>query len=212
MPDVLLLMDTDIVSYMGRKKPPPGLRPWLLQVGIHRLGLSYPVITELMRGAHLRHRDDPERAARITAWVDRIVATDFPVPEMSHAVAATYAHMTSIPALKHLWTIPKGQTSDRLGHDVMIAALAITHQLPIITANVADFLKIHEWCPLPGLYHPLTSRWHVYPPFDVSLPPFDPEQPDPSDGILPKVEPDVATHPSETVETAESSPYPAPFG
>ncbi|WP_261320399.1 type II toxin-antitoxin system VapC family toxin [Rhizobium leguminosarum] len=182
-------MDTDIVSYMGRKKPPPGLRPWLLRVGIHRLGLSYPVIAELMRGAHLRERDDPERAARITEWVDRIVAADFPMPAMSHAAAATYARMTSIPALKHFWTIQKGQKSSSLGHDVMIAALAITYQLPILTANTADYLRIHEWCTLPGLYHPLEACWHVEPPFEVFLPPFDRELPDPSDFVLPKIEP-----------------------
>ncbi|WP_312894091.1 type II toxin-antitoxin system VapC family toxin [Rhizobium laguerreae] len=189
MPDILLLMDTDIVSYMGRKKPPPGLRPWLLKVGIHRLGLSYPVIAELMRGAHLRQLDDPERAARITVWVDRIVAANFPMPEMSHAAATTYARMTSIPALKHLWTIQKRQKSTRLGHDVMIAALAITYQLPILTVNIPDYLKIHEWCPLPGLYHPLEAHWHVAPPFEVALPPFDRELPDPSDILLPKIEP-----------------------
>ncbi|MFK0382446.1 type II toxin-antitoxin system VapC family toxin [Agrobacterium sp. NPDC090273] len=189
MSDILLLMDTDIVSYMGRKKPPPGLRPWLVRVGINRLGLSYPVVAELMRGAHLQERHNPERAARISLWVDRILATNFPMPEMSHASATTYARMTSIPALKHLWTIQKRQKSNRLGHDVMIAALAITYQLPILTANIPDYLRIHEYCPLPGLYHPLEARWHVEPPFDVPLPPFDPELPDPSDTMLPKIEP-----------------------
>lgn len=173
MPESMLLMDTDIVSFMGRRNGPPGLRPWLVKVGIERLGISYPVIAELLRGAHLRDHDDPARASDIRYWVKDILATAFPRPEMTPEVAAVYAEMTSVPSLRSMWTIQKDQRSSRMGHDLMIAAVAIAHRLPIMTANVADYARIHDRFPLPGLYHPLEAQWHIRPRFRVSLPRFD---------------------------------------
>nr|WP_206113082.1 type II toxin-antitoxin system VapC family toxin [Rhizobium laguerreae] len=180
-------MDTDIVSLMGRQKAPPGLRPWLLQIGIHRLALSYPVITELMRGAHLKVRDDPESALRIATWANDVVRMGFPFPEMTAAVAAKYAEMTSVPGLRHLWTVQRNQKSNRLGHDLAISAVAIVHQMPILTANVDDFLRIHELFPLPGLHHPMKAQWFVEANFDVPLPYFDPMEPDPHEKAFPKL-------------------------
>jgi toxin FitB len=183
----LLLMDTDIVSLMGRQKAPPGLRPWLLRIGIHRLALCYPVITELMRGAHLKVRDDPESALRIATWANEIVTMGFPFPVMTVEVASKYAEMTSVPGLRHLWTVQRNQKNNRLGHDLAISAVAIVHRMPILTANVDDFLRIHELFPLPGLHHPMKARWFVEASFDVSLPYFDPMEPDPHEKALPKL-------------------------
>lgn len=187
MSETLLLMDTDIVSLMGRRRPPRGLRPWLLRVGIDRLALCYPVITELMRGAHLRVKEDPERAILIADWVSQLLAMDFPFPQMTATVATTYAEMTSVPCLRHMWTVQREQKSNRLGHDLMIAAVAITHRIPIITGNIEDFLSIDEHFPLPGVYHPMNARWFVDPAFEVPLPYFDPNEPDPHEKALPKL-------------------------
>jgi len=180
-------MDTDIVSHMGRVKPPPGLRPWLLRVGIDRLALCYPVIAELLRGAHLRTKDDPQRALLIADWVDELISMAFPFPEMTAEVATVYAGMTSVPALRHMWTVQRGQKSNRLGHDLMISAVAIAHRMPILTGNVDDFLEINEHFALPGVYHPMRAQWFVDPSFDVPLPHFDPNEPDPHEQALPKL-------------------------
>lgn len=185
--DPILLLDTDIVSLMGRVKPPPGLRPWLLRVGIHRLALCYPVIAELLRGAHLRMKDDPQKALLIANWVDELIPMAFPFPEMTAEVATVYAGMTSVPALRHMWTVQRGQKSNRLGHDLMISAIAIVYRMPILTANVDDFLVINEHFPLPGVYHPIEAEWHVEPCFDVPLPEFDADEPDPHEKSLPKL-------------------------
>lgn len=187
MPDSMLLLDTDIVSFMGRRRGPPGLRPWLMKVGIERLGISYPVVAELLRGAHLRMRDDPVRAAEIEFWVKRILSTAFPRPEMSIEVAIVYARMTAVPSLRNMWTVQKEQRSSRMGHDLMIAAVAIAHRLPIVSANVADYARIHEHFPLPGLYHPLEAQWHVRPRFRISLPRFDCTAPDHAREMLPMI-------------------------
>ncbi|MGV1955529.1 type II toxin-antitoxin system VapC family toxin [Agrobacterium sp. 22-214-1] len=180
-----LLLDTDIVSLSGRTRPPPGLRSWLLQVGIHRLNICYPVITELMRGAHLKQRDDPERAARIMAWVNDILITDFPMPEMNTEVAYVYAQMTSVPCLREMWTVQRGERATRMGHDLMIASVAITHGMPIVTGNVRDYLKIHQLFPLPGVYQPIESQWHVPAETDFFLPRIDEIEDCHDDELLP---------------------------
>jgi len=194
--DPILLLDTDIVSLMGRVKPPPGLRPWLLRVGIHRLALCYPVIAELLRGAHLRVKDDPHKALLISNWVDELISMAFPFPEMTADVATVYAGMTSVPALRHMWTVQSGQKSNRLGHDLMISAVAIVHRMPILTANVDDFVEINEHFRLPGVYHPMETQWYLEPGFDVPLPYFDATEPDPHEKSLPKLPNAPDTSPS----------------
>lgn len=185
MKDPILLLDTSIVSLMGRERPPPGLRSWLLRVGIDRLAICYPVIAELLRGAHLREKDNPQKAREVKAWVARILATKFPMPDMDPEVANIYARMTSIPRLKNLWVVQRNQKVARLGHDLMIASVAIAHQTPIVTDNITDFMSIHDEFPLPGIYHPMNTRWYVPPPFEVPLPVFNESESDPHDALLP---------------------------
>lgn len=185
MPEDLLLLDTDIVSLIGRRRPPPGLRSWLLRIGIRRLAISYPTITELIRGAHLKCKDDPVKAARIMEWVSQILETRFSMPEMTAEVAAIYAHMTCVPSLRHMWTVQRHEKSNRLGHDLMIAAVSIVHRIPIVTCNIADFEQIDHHFPLPGVYQPMQARWHVRPLCEVPLPLFDPDEEDHDEIALP---------------------------
>lgn len=170
MPDQLLLLDTDIVSLAGRQRPPPGLREWLLDVGMERLGICFPVITELMRGVYLLRDRDPERAAAIRSWIARILETDFVVPAMGPEVAEIYARMTSLPCLRHMWTVSRTDKKNRLGHDLMIASVSIVHDAPIVTANPRDYVRISEWFPLSGVYQPLEDRWYVEPDRPVCVP------------------------------------------
>ncbi|WP_421365858.1 type II toxin-antitoxin system VapC family toxin [Agrobacterium tumefaciens] len=178
MPERLLVLDTDIVSLTGRQRPPPGLRQWLLEVGIERLAVCFPVIIELMRGAYLLRERDPERAAMIRDWIEKIMATDFIVPAMGPDVAEIYARMTSLPALRHMWTTSRTDKKNRLGHDLLIASVSIVYDAPIITANPKDYVRINDWFPLPGVYQPLEGRWHVPPDHPVKLPPLDPKNRD----------------------------------
>ena len=187
MAEAVFLLDTDIVSLFGRPRSPPGLRPWLSALGVHRLAISYPTITELMRGAHIKRKDDPEKAEQILAWIRRVLASKFPAPVMTAEVASVYAQMTSVPSLRSMWTVQHAQKSNRLGHDLMIAAVSITHQLPIMSANIADYLRIHEQFPLPGLYHPLEGRWRLAPDRAIDLPQFDKSLPDRGNFALPRI-------------------------
>jgi len=58
MEEQILLLDTDVVSLMGSRRPPPGLQSWLLEVGLERLAISADqpneFIERLMHGARNR--------------------------------------------------------------------------------------------------------------------------------------------------------------
>ncbi|WP_312412404.1 hypothetical protein [Shinella sp.] len=95
------------------------------------------------------------------------------MPEMTAEVAVIYAHMTCVPGMRHMWTVQRHAKSNRLGHDLMLAAISIAHRIPILTGNVADFERIDHHFPLPGVYQPMQARWHVRPVCEVPLPPFD---------------------------------------
>jgi len=181
----VLLLDTNIVSHMGLKVPKPGLRPWLTEIGTARLAICYPVIAELLRGAHLLAPSNPDRAHEILNWVAEIQRTNFVVLQMNLEVADVYARMTSTPRLKYMWTSDGKSKRNRLGHDLMIAAVSIVHRTPIITGNIGDFLAIDQSFPLPGVYHPYENVWYVAPPFEVPLPLFDRARCDPETHLLP---------------------------
>ncbi|MFC5755692.1 type II toxin-antitoxin system VapC family toxin [Rhizobium sp. GCM10022189] len=181
----VLLLDTNIISLMGKQKSPAGLRPWLLEIGIDRLGICFPVITELLRGAHLKEQENPGKAQAIVAWVDQILNTNFPLLAMTPTIASIYARMTAVPALRHMWTVQRKEKHNRLGHDLMISAVSIFYQSPIITNNVDDFLKITERFPLPGVYDPFSECWWVRPPFEIPLPSYDRKAADPTALMLP---------------------------
>jgi predicted nucleic acid-binding protein len=183
----VLLMDTNVVSLAGRERPPPGLRPWLAEIGTERLAISYPVIAELFRGAHLVRASNPKKADQILEWVAMVRNVGFRILPMTLEVADVYAKMTSLPRLKHLWTSDGKSKKGRLGHDLMIAAVSIVHRAPILTGNAADFLVIERSFPLPGLYDPFESSWHVAPIVDANLPVYDVSVPDPHGFVFPQL-------------------------
>ncbi len=170
MPGDLFLLDTDILSYIGRQRPPPGLREWLIALGAERLAISFPSIAELRRGAHLLEHMHPEKAVAISHWVDELLRTDLLLLPMTPEVAAVYAKMTSTRCLRPLWTVESGAKHNRLGHDLMVASVAIAHGAAIMTANTRDYLRVHDLFPLPGVYDPLRQKWCVRPPHDMRLP------------------------------------------
>ncbi len=173
MPGDLLLLDTDIVSLMGRQRPPPGLREWLASLDPRRLAISFPSLAELRRGAHLLEETHPKKAAAISEWVDEVLDTGFRMLQMTPRVAAVYAKMTCTPSLRSMWTVQRGAKQNRLGHDLMIASVAIAHDAPLLTANTRDFGRVHELFRLPGVYNPLRREWYVKPCREVELPPWE---------------------------------------
>ena len=157
----IFLLDTNILSNAGLQRPPPGLRSWMKTMGADSLAISFPAIAELRRGAHLASKHDPQKAMRLQNWIDDILSVNFQFAELTTRAAALYAEMTTVGPLRHLYMPSPEQKKDKIGHDLLFAALSITHQMPIASFNVKDFVLIDRYFPLPGVFHPVEVQWHV---------------------------------------------------
>lgn len=161
MADPIFLMDTNILSNAGLQRPPPGLRSWMKAMGADSLAISFPAISELRRGAHLASKHDPQKAIRLHNWIDDILSVNFQFAELTPKAADLYAEMTTVGPLRHLYVPSPEQKKEKIGHDLLFAALSITHQMPIASFNVKDFILINTYFPLPGVFHPIESQWYV---------------------------------------------------
>lgn len=144
-------LDDDIVFFMR-------------QIPAGALAVPHAAIFELQRGACLVGKTDPIRERLYTRWLDMLLETDIWLPPVDADVRRLMAKMTMDPELSTFWTSTAGKPKMKFGCDPEIAATAIVHELPIASADVNDFLRIHRSFPLPGLYSPITGRWHVDPP------------------------------------------------
>lgn len=73
----------------------------------------------------MTREQDPQKAAEIEAWIDRVAQTWNVVP-VDGRIFRTWAK------LMH-------RTSDHLLEDALIAATAIVHHFVVVTRNVRDF-------------------------------------------------------------------------
>ncbi|MCS4243137.1 putative nucleic acid-binding protein [Rhizobium sp. BIGb0125] len=130
-------------------------------MGANSLALSFPAIAELRRGAYLSSKTDPQKAMRLHDWIDDLLSVDFQFAQLTSKASDLYAQMTTVGPLRHLYMTSPGQKKDKIGHDLLFAALSITHQMPIASFNARDFVLIDKYFPLPGVFDPLNALWSV---------------------------------------------------
>ncbi|WP_438748236.1 type II toxin-antitoxin system VapC family toxin [Pararhizobium sp. O133] len=169
-PRPLLLLDTSVLTLRARQDPPAGLRDWLDAVaGVATLCICFPVLVEFRRGLNLCK--DPLKAARIRHEIEEIERTDFVYFSLGRATELVYARMLSIPALKHFWNPNPNTKHQRVSHDLMIAATAVSYDTPIVSTD-SDFKVIDGHVALPGVFDPLKGEWKVAPRTPIWLPPL----------------------------------------
>ena len=121
-----LLLDTDVLSALRRRKRNPAVVDWLGSQRTADLHLSVVTIGEVERGI-VRQRDrDPAFARELADWLDKVLTW---YGDRVLAVDIGTARR---------W----GQLSGRLGHanaDLLIAATALEHGLAVVTRNTRDF-------------------------------------------------------------------------
>jgi hypothetical protein len=133
----MYLVDTNIVSEARRGSPEAVA--WLRSVDPRSLHLSVVTLGEIMRGIALKQKSDPQTAARLAEWLqklrhdhaDRILA-------VTDQIALEWGRLAALR--------PRGDA------DGLIAATAVVHDLILVTRNVADFADtrvsgINPWDP-----------------------------------------------------------------
>src|SRR5215469_5909629 len=69
------LLDTNVVSELRKPRPHGGVRAWVEELSSDRMFVPAVVLAELQTGIELTRRQDPDKAAELTRWVDQIEAT-----------------------------------------------------------------------------------------------------------------------------------------
>ena len=120
----MYLADTNVVSE-GRRNSRQAVA-WLRSVRPEEVYLSALTLGEIMRGVTLRRKSDPQTAARLAEWLERLRQdhADRILP-VTDRIALEWGR---IAALR-----PRGDI------DGLIAATAIVHGLILVTRNVKDF-------------------------------------------------------------------------
>ena len=123
------LLDTCVISELVKKSPDKNVLDWLESIPAEKLFLSVITIGEIRKG--LFKLPDSKRKDSLTNWLNsllddyqnRILTIDLTVAENWGSIQGkTEKEGASMPSI-----------------DSLIAAIAYTHNLVIVTRNVSDF-------------------------------------------------------------------------
>jgi predicted nucleic acid-binding protein len=92
-----------------------------------QLHLSVVTLGELQAGIEITRERDPQKAAEIGTWVDR--------------VAELYSVLPVDGRIFRIWVKLMHRQPVDLGLDALIAATAIVHDLTVVTRDVRDFQR-----------------------------------------------------------------------
>lgn len=122
------LLDTNILSELRKANPNQRVVRWYDATSDADMHLSVMTIGEFRKGLARLRRKDPERAAGLALWLDRLLA-----PYESRVLPIT-------PEIANVW----GELNDPEPLpiiDAFIAATAIVHDMVLVTRNVKDFQR-----------------------------------------------------------------------
>ena len=124
----MYLVDTNVISEARKgKEANPGVQKFFKKTDVADLYLSVQTIGEIRRGLeNIRHRGDLLQARKLEKWLD-LVVTDYAdrILSFDEACAQVWGRLMS-PRHEH-------------PVDKQIAAIALIHDLTVITRNVDDF-------------------------------------------------------------------------
>lgn len=121
----MYLLDTNVVSELRRPRPHPSVLRWIRGVPSERLHLSAVTIGEIQAGIEITRATDSDKAQELETWLEQVVLA-YPVLVLDSAAFREWGR------LMH-------RQSGALVQDAMIAAVARTHGLTVVTRNVRDF-------------------------------------------------------------------------
>ncbi len=120
------LIDTSVISELNKRNPSEAVTAWFESVDGAKLYLSVLVVGEIRQGIERLRPRDPGRAERVESWLGRLAKEyeDRLIP-ITSAVAEQWGRLNAERTLSVI--------------DGLIAATGLTHDLTLVTRNVADF-------------------------------------------------------------------------
>ena len=119
------LLDTNVVSELRKTRPHGAVLAWRRSVPLHQLAIPAVVLAEAQQGVELTRKQDPQKAAELEEWLDRLMAYYAIVPADG-------------PIYREWARLMHGKSIDLSG-DAMIAATARKMGLTVATRNTRDF-------------------------------------------------------------------------
>jgi len=160
----MILLDTDIVSNLRKKKPHPRLLIWIEEAGWDELATTALTVMEIQIGIERARRTDMAIAEEVQQWLAELIETGMPqILPLDTEAAILLGRMRETPELRDFLVQHPGAKETKTGADLAIAAIAITRGAVVATNNEKDFLAIGRYFPLPGLYNPFLGEWFVEP-------------------------------------------------
>ena len=151
MSESLVMLDTCTVSEGTKARPKLGFSEWMNDHP--NVAIPFPVWTELAHGISLL-TENPIKKAQLQIWLDRLRASEYVLPELNMEVAVIYGEMMACRPLQHFWMTVPSKKKVHVKSDLLIAAIAIAHDLPLATYDLEDFGKIDSYFKMPGLIYP----------------------------------------------------------
>jgi len=120
------LLDTSILSELRKQERcDPGVRSWFEQCPEDQLYVSVLVLGEIRRGIERIRARDPRQADALEAWLESVTQQyEERILPVDMGVADCWGAMGALQPIAPV--------------DGLLAATALTHQLTLVTRNVAD--------------------------------------------------------------------------
>ena len=128
------LLDTNVVSALRVRGRHPSVERWADSVPLTDLFVSALTVAEIERGVFIKEREDPAQGSVLRAWfeqhvliafIDRVVPFDLPAARILAA-----------------YRVPDRAPLD----DAIIAAIADSRQMTVVTRNVKHFKPLGVPC------------------------------------------------------------------
>ena len=124
----MYLLDTNVVSELRRPGPHGAVVAWVESIPDEHLHVCAVTLGELQAGVEITRERDPDKAAEIEAWIDRI--------------GGLYNVLALDGACFRAWAWLMHRKPDDLVMDALIAATATVYNLTVVTRNGRDFRRL----------------------------------------------------------------------
>lgn len=126
------LLDTNVISELRKSaaRTEPNVRAWAQQQSTSELSISVITVLEIEIGVARLERRDPSQGQTLRTWLERDLLAAFDTRTLPVDL-----DVVRRAAVMHV-------PDPRPERDVLIAATALTHNLVVVTRNIADFRRL----------------------------------------------------------------------